>query len=264
MLEIRVIDAVGLRLDRAHEHLAEIEFIVQNYRDSSPYTVAETFERKSQEFLYTLRCIRDPGDQIAVIVGDVMHNVRSALNYCMAGLVSPQARRSKTQFPIFTGVDPFKRVRPGGKYLEREPGRRNLWKSWMKGVDPEAVALIEGFQPYKTAWVDAPTYLGWLNAANNSDKHSKLNVLTSGVRNLTHAVVGLPSPRAVPRPDDVMFLDGTEIYRSKTKAVVEIRCIPEVAIKTGQSHLLAVGELARLLDVVRHEVIAPLTPYLRR
>ncbi len=256
--------AVELRLARAEKHLKELEALIGKYVDSKPYTVAERFEPKRREYVYRLERIKEPDDEIAVVIGDVLHSLRSILNYCMAGIV-PSSRRSKTQFPIFT-EDPFRREPGSRRYVERKPDRRRTWNSWVKGADPQAIAVVKAAQPFKTAPPGLDTYLSLLNALNNADKHSRLTAISDGVSNLAHLVMDL-SGNFVHQGmqwDFAVLQDGTEIYRSPTRVQVQIDYRARVGIEIRQGKHFPVGELLSLIEEVREYVVKPLTPYFRR
>ena len=261
--------AVDLRLARAEKHLVELEHAVQDYGETDPYSVVETREGKPKFWVYRLNCSTDPSEDIAVIAGDFMHNVRSALNYLMVGLV-PSKRRASTQFPIFTGTDPFA---PGGIGSlafdsETQADRRAQWNTFTKGIHPDALALIEREQPYHQAWHDTPTYLEWLSAASNRDKHSSLLVFSAGVTDLRYEVRDLNNNEVIltggPGSDLKFFKHGAEIHRSQTRVKVDIDCTTEVVVKAGQQIHIPAYEMRRLLEQVRHQIVHPLVPFLRR
>ena len=99
--------SVELRLERANLHLSELERLVNLYTAGRPYAVSHSIEGEFAEHVYKLQFTGRPDEHISVVVGDFLHNLRSALNYLMVGLV-PSARKRKTQYPLFD-KDPFVR-----------------------------------------------------------------------------------------------------------------------------------------------------------
>ncbi|MDT7711630.1 MAG: hypothetical protein QOG46_319 [Pseudonocardiales bacterium] len=260
-----VIDAINLRIDRADEHLKEIGRLAHAYEISEPYTVRSEFDLARREFVYRLRRVHDPDQRIAVVVGDLLHNLRSALNYCMGGLV-PSSRAAKTQFPIFTS-DPFARERPGGRYLQRDPGTRRTWRSWVKGVDPDALAIIEGLQPYHHGNRGTPTHLVILNALNNADKHRRLMAVSGGLTDVSVRAAALDGTPIADRgqSDNTLLQDGTELFRHPTEVQIHINLSARVALRYGrQNQYVGVQALPKLGTYVYGAVITPLAPYLRR
>jgi hypothetical protein len=179
-------ESVNMRIKRAEKHLVDLDRLAAEYVDSKPYTVVERMEGKGKQYVYRLCRVSEPDQEIAVVVGDVLHGLRAILNYCMVGIV-PSDRRRTTQFPIFTD-DPFRREPNSRRYVERKPDRRRTWNSWTKGVDPQALAIIKTAQPFKEAPNGIDTYLSLLNALNNADKHSRLAAISDGVLHLSTAV----------------------------------------------------------------------------
>jgi hypothetical protein len=260
-----VIDAINLRLDRAYEHLVEIERLIDTYTSGEPYAVRPEFERRPRVYVYRLRHIEEPDPKIAVVIGDLLHNLRAAMNYCMGGLV-PSRRAAKTQFPILA-VDPFARERPGGRYLQRQPDTRRAWRSWVKGVHPDALAIIERLQPYHPGPRGTPRYLAVLNALNNGDKHRRLTVVSGGAVNVSVKAYALDGTLLTDRTPvgNTLLQDGTELFRHPTEVQVHVRLTAHVGIRLGQDGVhMAVHGLPKLAVYVRDGVIAPLEPYLRR
>ena len=122
-----------------------------------------TFEKdtKRKIFVQRIRLTPKASPEISAIAGDFFGNVRSALDYLVTQLVianHPSVPSKGNAFPIAeSAVD----------YAEFAPRR-------LKGVSPQAAALIEALQPYNRG--DNP--LGILNRLVNIDKHRSLNVVT--------------------------------------------------------------------------------------
>jgi hypothetical protein len=102
----------------------------------------------------------DPPRTLAPIIGDAIHNMRSALDYLAYELASPKARKSRsTQFPICMDESQF-----------RHPD--NLRK--IASITGDGRDLIERLQPYNAT--DPPRHnpLAILNKLSNRDKHRLL------------------------------------------------------------------------------------------
>lgn len=96
-------------------------------------------------------------DDLALLAGEVVYNLRSALDHAVCKLISKN--RGQSQFPIFTDMCEFQvRGRP-----------------MIKGVPPAICTLIEERQPYKRmAQAPALDPLAILNSFSNRDKHREL------------------------------------------------------------------------------------------
>lgn len=96
-------------------------------------------------------------DDLALLAGEVVYNLRSALDHAVYRLISKN--RGQSQFPIFTDVCEF-----------QVKGRPMI-----KGVPSAICALIEERQPYKRlATAPALDPLAVLNSFSNRDKHREL------------------------------------------------------------------------------------------
>ena len=89
--------SVELRIERANLHLSELERLVNLYTAGRPYAVSHSIEGEFAEHVYKLQFTGRPEEHISVVVGDFLHNLRSALNYLMVGLVPS---RTKTKNPV--------------------------------------------------------------------------------------------------------------------------------------------------------------------
>lgn len=105
-----------------------------------------------------------PPDDLALLAGEVIYNLRSALDHAVYKLISKN--RGQSQFPIFTDVCEF-----------QVKGRPMI-----KGVPPDVCTLIEERQPYKrSAPTPALDPLAILNSLSNRDKHRELATVATGV-----------------------------------------------------------------------------------
>ncbi len=90
--------------------------------------------------------------EITLLASEVIHHVRSALDYIAYQLVvfDSGSARSQTQFPICDKPNDFR----------REAKRR------LEGMTPEHVVLVESVQPY-----NGLPWAGWLKELSDRDKH---------------------------------------------------------------------------------------------
>jgi hypothetical protein len=98
--------------------------------------------------------------ELALLIGDAIHNLRSALDHLVYELAPPKVRkRGKTQFPIFKDECEFKAI--GAK--------------WIAGISGDERALIERVQPWNApGGAPADNPLAILNRLSNIDKHRLL------------------------------------------------------------------------------------------
>src|ERR1700686_1049777 len=103
---------VGLKMLRAHEHLLNLETEIDYYLNSGPQRIIVEVRQHvdgSQWVLIAKWKSNGPTpERISALVGDLVHNLRSALDHLACGLVMARTQKScptgpgGTQFPIFT------------------------------------------------------------------------------------------------------------------------------------------------------------------
>lgn len=174
-------DSWHLKIKRAEKHLKELDTEVSTYAPSRPYIAERVVQPKGKKHIwqYVVRIMEQPDLNIAIIVGDVLHNARSALDHIVVASV-PSSRRPKASFRI-EFQDIFARSEDGS-YLVKDDEARTRFDSALRGIHPDARTLIETFQPYRMGaqkvFVDP---LGILSRLENADKHRALLTLGSGV-----------------------------------------------------------------------------------
>jgi hypothetical protein len=153
---------IQAKLERANKHLAELRTAVKEFLDSA-FVFETKMDYDKQEYSYYVLSVEDcPSDQTAII-GDVLHSLRSALDYLAWQLVDSAGSRptQNTSFPIFD--DP-------SKYAAQSPGK-------LKGMRPDAVAAIDALKPYK----EGNNLLWQLHKLNIIDKHRMLITAASAM-----------------------------------------------------------------------------------
>ncbi|HYM44773.1 MAG TPA: hypothetical protein VES65_01250 [Solirubrobacteraceae bacterium] len=151
---------VRAKLDRAEEHLDTLKDQVSTFLDTDPYGVRQHIHPETGGYSLSIEIRQQPPLLINVIVGDLIHNLRSALDHLAWQLVLANGRKpsGSTQFPIFV----------------REPVADDdigKWKARVKGMSPEVVKEIASIQPYAADGEARLHSLAILNAFSNEDKH---------------------------------------------------------------------------------------------
>lgn len=129
---------------------------------------------------------------MAYLVGDIVTNMRSALDHAIAqvarrdaGLSDQDLQRLRLQFPICSDEASF----------------RSAAKRLGKVLPSEVVEKVEALQPFNEAPEDSIHNLAMLRDLSNLDKHWQLSIVAHGI---TKAVV-----RVDPPFEDVSFREGT-------------------------------------------------------
>src|SRR5215218_2101974 len=132
-----------LKVDRAETHLGELARLIDEYVDSHPYEIRRASDASGNKYTFYFHFTSQPSDDVAMALGDFVHNMRSALDYLACALVPPE-RREKMSFPIF-----FQGVwdaSPSGETSRRREQRKR-WRWCTERIDPHAVELLRRVQP---------------------------------------------------------------------------------------------------------------------
>jgi hypothetical protein len=220
-----------LKLDRAYEHLIEIEALTEALRERREYPVVETMKpyKEGPRWDYTLDLDAvQPPERLPILMGDYMFNVRSALDH-LAVALGPRKYRRKLSFPILT-TDPLARNENSGDYVNAEAAGR--WIALCCCLPDDCIAPLTVLQPYQATALHGHRSehhaLALLSSFQNADKH----------RELIPAVVGLDAMEVefdgigeCPLPG---FKNGTKIVTdAPTKMEVKVEGIARVGIQRG-------------------------------
>jgi hypothetical protein len=255
-----------LKLDRAEKHLKEFEDDIAKYALRHPYRLEPIPKPKKYEdfWWYRLRVTEQPDPATAVILGDVIHNMRSSLDHLRTGLVPPIRRNHLHYFP--TEAEDIWAKNEAGDYIVADDERRCRYLSAVKGMNERAKAIIEGAQPYHAGAKAKAHPFALLNSLDNADKHRRLTVLTTGVADITMTVtvrghvfqktfVGWAKDGAPFRP---FRLDPKP---TEPEMDVEIIGTPKVAVDVGLDRPAEVGKaFGHILQMCR-ECVAALEPF---
>lgn len=151
---------VKAKLVRAKQHLDAARRILGRFKYGECRIV---FEEDADMNLIVPRVhLSKPPTKLPIIIGDMLYNVRSALDHLIYQLVlsnPPNTPNKKTAFPIHADRQSFDSIK----------------KLRLKGVPVKAAALVEALQPY--AGRENPLLM--LDKLHNVDKHRTLNVVTA-------------------------------------------------------------------------------------
>src|SRR4051794_37203940 len=78
---------VKLKVERAKEHIRNLESAVQAFRDTDPYGFRIEDDLQTGDKIYRIEIRRQTPDAFSLIVGDAVHNLRSALDHLARQLV---------------------------------------------------------------------------------------------------------------------------------------------------------------------------------
>lgn len=209
---------------RGVEHLNALWAECEAYLDSGPAFSAEHFHDAETDAIgVQFHAEPPPPPRLGAIVGDIAHNLRSALDVAawQLALANDEAAARQqpnlVQFPLASTAQGFAAGR-----VERT----------LSFFGDAARIVIERLQPYQPSW----EALGWLRELSNSDKHRIATFSFTGIN------VETTSEPGVIRFSRPHLLFGTDTGHIGTTGLYAIASTVEAALKDlEESDDLAVG-----------------------
>ena len=131
------IELIGVhaKIVRAKEHVNELIAEVERFKKSNPYEVVPYRDAKTGDVIFVLRVHASLPLRCNGIVGDIIHNLRSSLDYLARQLVLANGGKPtrQTAFPITDSAEKFE-----AEGLQR-----------VRGTSREAVAILKRLRPYR-------------------------------------------------------------------------------------------------------------------
>lgn len=205
-----------LKLLRAEEHFQNLQNSMHEFYEREPYTLVQEHNLEQDQHILRLKVREDPPPAWSPIIGDIVHNMRSALDHLVWQLVVKNGEEPTVtnQFPIFL-LDPFA---PEAHLTKRSRDKAiNGWKRNTRGMHLQDIELLKDHQPYLTSDNPESNPLHLLRELSNWDKHRTLHFASSS---LVGPLFYLQpeSRRSAIRPLNVkperhLLLDGEEVAR---------------------------------------------------
>lgn len=150
------------KIQRANKHISDLNTMLRTFGYSNCYSASIDYdpERRINFLCVNLREESFPLDEAALIIGDALHNLRSALDLMYYQIVSAGEGSTTrwTRFPIFDVRDELV-----GRW-------KNSAKKQKQITDPILNFIIDDIKPYK-----AGNFLLWAcDSMNIRDKHELL------------------------------------------------------------------------------------------
>jgi hypothetical protein len=162
------------KLDWAKQHLKKFNAATRVFHDTHPFTTFIKENPETGELVYYVGEIPEIPAHISLIAGDVLHSLRSALDYLACGMVPTVT--ANTKFPIGHSAQHYK----------SSLGRL------VPGLSQKALEVLEEIKPYQGG-----NLLLWtLHRLDNIDKHRLL--LAACMTEFTHSLT--PEEIAVQEP----------------------------------------------------------------
>jgi hypothetical protein len=151
---------VWIKVERAKEHISDLQALVERFDHAEPYRVLSYCELDTGDLVYEVKVSDQPPLRWSAIVGDAIHNLRSSLDLMVCETVRAKGNTVKkaTGFPVFKSaracVDEFKSGAPGQ----------------VQGAPKKVVDFIKKSKPYK----GANNPLWRIHQLDIADKHKLL------------------------------------------------------------------------------------------
>lgn len=163
------LDGCFEKCKRAWEHFETFDAEARAWLHLRPYRISGQFEPKTNEYVFHVHLTAaDP--RLSVLVGEIIHNLRSSLEHLVGQLVLVNGK------PLKAGRDG-----QGFPVLKKKPTKSfdEATRHKLSGVSGEARAEVEAVQFYKRGNAPKSDPLIVLDYLWNSDKHQSL--LTTNV-----------------------------------------------------------------------------------
>ena len=231
-----------LRVTRAERQIEALRRVEEDYwRDSGCRIIKAESDLATNEQIYRVLIDAVPSIDWGICVGEIAHNLRSALDGLIWQLASPKARaEGRTQFPIYligrpvrgdNGDRSFFMPRRTKAGTLRKAGGRGRGQRMLEGLEPRHQTRIEQLQPYKRGKGGAKSNLWLLNCINNADKHRLLLVTAASLGAVSTGIWGDDHKEALDWHTwhfGVPLKDGAEIGRAPLPFAEKVGVYPNI------------------------------------
>ncbi len=194
----------------AERHLRALHDEVSAYLATEPFTVAGSIDVDASAYVATL-AVREPPPLLwSLIAGDVVANLRAALDHAVCRLVEVRGGEitHSHAFPILDAPP-------------RPDQKQGQWDNRIRGVGKDAEYIIEMAQPFSGSPTDATaTVMHSLRELSNEDKHRVLLARYTTIPSKTDIPIRVGTCRDIEPIESVELyanrplVDGAEIIRA--------------------------------------------------
>ncbi|MCH8066786.1 MAG: hypothetical protein IIC90_13325 [Chloroflexi bacterium] len=168
---MRDLTSASLKLSRAEEQAGKLEAEFADFfsTENKAHSILVHKNSDASEWWVTWHINKVPPDLWPVQIGEIVHNLRCALDYLVYEFSTSATGKwpvSGTAFPIFLEEKAYRSSGQGGG------------PSAIRGLTPEARAIVDRCQPF-TYEIPEAHYLWDLKKLSNGDKHRFVNVATT-------------------------------------------------------------------------------------
>jgi len=252
---------VRAKIKRANKHIQDAKSIIEAFRNTDPYGVRVEIDLESGHKIQRVHQRAPVPEELSLVIGDAVHNLRSALDHLAWQLVEKNGNTPDrhTCFPIYDA--------PKVGKAAANPK--------IKGINPAAATILETVQPYQAGYGN----LRMLHDLDIIDKHRLVLVAAIGLSSIASPVIDMQktggqavtfqicSPQAFGPDSSAMLEDGTIIgaviagmmpeQDQKFNLSFDIAfCDPQIV--KGKPVIEVLAQLAQLVDGVVSQFAAHL------
>lgn len=260
-----------LKLKRAQKHCDELEKTVLAYIQSEPWKVERLHWENRFMWRWALR-ITPPDPDFAVIGGDVVHNLRSALDHLAVALVRKPTW--DTCFPV-ESLRLWDTDEEGAPFINNSEALAGFERA-TRGMHPGAVDIIRLCQPGTAHFHPDKHPLGILSRLDNADKHRNLIAVVTGMNSVTTRIMlrgrylGGWYARGFCSDGDVVAEHAfapKEVPPDDTPTGIQMQGMPivswEFRVASGKTQTVsAVHTLKRMIEQLPGQIIEPLEKFI--
>ena len=227
-------DSWWLKFKRAQRHMVEIRHAVRRYTESKPYRIGRVREpdgKKSRRWRYRLT-MNDFDPMLVMMLGDFIHNLRSALDHVVVANSLPKYRHS-AGFPV-EARDLFETS--GGDFVLPDDDARERFNNAIRGLPFLLKAVVIDSQPYRSESRNTHI-IGVLSRLKNVDKHKKSIGAFPALRGSIRILIRGSPYRTLTLDRKHFFYGGAEVYSftrprgsTLTESEVDMECSGPAAI----------------------------------
>jgi hypothetical protein len=132
------------KVERAEHHVKKLAAVIQGFMQTNPYSISREEDAKTGDEVFWVEVSGSPDPTWGAIAGDIVHNLRSALDLLMWQLVEANGNTPNggTEFPIFDHPVFFNDPKTFKAKVRRK----------VDGASQPAITLIESIQPYNAGY----------------------------------------------------------------------------------------------------------------
>jgi hypothetical protein len=244
---IKPFEASKLKIRRARRHLNELQNAIQTFLSGKPLEIVVENWADAPEYLHchawTAR-IRSPVPaEFSAVMGDVVHNLRGALDLMACDLVRLNGKQPDNVYFPFAG---------SGADFDKVIRLRNMHKA-----SPDVIAILRAWKPYK----GGNEYLRSIHDMDIADKHKALIPVVSAASIPSFGLKMGEKVNQIPEWSSIVVDDGHKMVIMPAINSVPLGTIIPCAIRVtfapgdifaGHEVLKVLENLAKLADSVVH------------